>query len=186
MSSADLEASKKEAAKEVKTENASSGNVATVKRPSSNVSKTPSLFDNRAEIKALSDNFEKNRGNLPWPISAGNVSMHFGRQTYIDKINIDNPGITIESSAGSSVKAVFDGEVSAIINVGPVQGVILKHGKYFTTYSNLSSVSVSKGQQVKMGQVLGKLEEKDEGRGELEFLITNDKNQNENPERWLR
>ncbi len=183
---ADLEASKKESAKEVKTENASSGNVATVKRPSSNVSKTPSLFDNRAEIKALSDNFEKNRGNLPWPISAGNVSMHFGRQTYIDKINIDNPGITIESSAGSSVKAVFDGEVSAIINVGPVQGVILKHGKYFTTYSNLSSVSVSKGQQVKMGQVLGKLEEKDEGRGELEFLITNDKNQNENPERWLR
>jgi len=114
--------------------------------------------------------------------------MHFGRQTYVEgvKIILDNPGITIESSAGSSVKAVFDGEVSAIINVGPVQGVILKHGKYFTTYSNLSSVSVSKGQQVKMGQVLGKLEEKDEGRGELEFLITNDKNLNENPERWLR
>jgi len=185
---ADIEASKKEASKEVKTETVSSGNVAAIKRPSSGVSKTPSLFDNRAEIKALSDNFEKNRGNLPWPISSGNISMHFGRQTYVEgvKIILDNPGITIESSAGSSVKAVFDGEVSAIINVGPVQGVILKHGKYFTTYSNLGSVSVSKGQQVKMGQLLGKLEEKDEGRGELEFLITNDKNQNENPERWLR
>ena len=74
----------------------------------------------------------------------------------------------------------------SVFSVGDVQGVILKHGKYFTTYSNLGSVSVSKGQQVKMGTVLGRVAEKDEGRGELEFLITDDKNRNLDPEKWLR
>lgn len=139
------------------------------------------------EVRLLSDNFEKNKGNLPWPVNAGRVSMKFGKVKYEGlPLDYDNPGITIEADAGSSIKASFDGEVSAVISIGPVQGVILKHGKYFTTYSNLSSVSVSKGQQVKTGHVLGKLEEKDSGRGELEFVITNDRNINLNPESWLK
>ena len=187
---ADLEASKKatEANKEVKADNSSSSSAGatTTRRTASTAPKTASVFDNRPELKALSDNFEKNRGNLPWPVSAGNVSMHFGPQVYIDKVKYDNPGITIEANEGSSIKAVFDGEVTYIINIGSVQGVIVKHGKYFTTYSNLESVNVSKGQQVKMGQVIGKLAEKEDGRGELEFLITNEKSQNVDPEKWLR
>lgn len=140
------------------------------------------------EAKLLSDNFEKNHNKLPWPLSNGRIAMKFGPVKYegLDGIIYNNPGITIEADAGSSVKAVFDGEVSTVISIGQTQGVILKHGKYFTTYSNLSSVNVSKGQQVKTGQVLGKLDEKDGGRGELEFLITNDKNVNLNPESWLR
>lgn len=150
------------------------------------VVKSESVFDNRPEIKALSDNFEKNRGNLPWPVSAGTISMKYGRQNYFEKVDYDNPGITIETSAGNSVKTVFDGEVTAIINVGGVQGVIIKHGKYFTTYSNLESVNVTKGQQVKMGQTIGKVSEKEDGRGDLEFLISNDKYQNYDPEKWLR
>lgn len=183
---ADVEASKKntEVAKETKT-TSSPGSTTTISRPTKEA-KAPSVFDNRPELKALSDNFEKNRGNLPWPVSAGNISMHFGPQVYIDKVKYDNPGITIEANEGSSVKAVFDGEVTYIINIGSVQGVIMKHGKYFTTYSNLASVNVSKGQQVKMGQVIGKLAEKEDGRGELEFLITNEKSQNVDPEKWLR
>ncbi|ULQ51033.1 murein hydrolase activator EnvC family protein [Flavihumibacter fluvii] len=140
------------------------------------------------ENKLLSDNFEKNQNKLPWPISAGRIAMKFGPVKYegLDGITYNNPGITIEADAGSSVKAVFDGEVSTVISIGQTQGVILKHGKYFTTYSNLSSVNVGKGQQVKTGQVIGRLDEKDGGRGELEFLITNDKNVNLNPESWLR
>jgi murein hydrolase activator len=156
-------------------------------KPAREVKPLESL-DDVAENKILSDNFEKNQNKLPWPINAGRIAMKFGPVKYegLDGITYNNPGITIEGDAGSSVKAVFDGEVSTVISIGQTQGVILKHGKYFTTYSNLSSVSVSKGQQIKTGQVIGKLDEKDSGRGELEFLITNDKNVNLNPESWLR
>jgi septal ring factor EnvC (AmiA/AmiB activator) len=113
--------------------------------------------------------------------------MHFGIQKVegLDKITMDNPGITIETDAGKAVKAVFDGEVSYIINIGEIQGVIIKHGKYFSTYSNLSSATVSKGQQVKRGQVIGHVADKGDGDGELEFLISNEKS-NINPELWLR
>jgi hypothetical protein len=45
---------------------------------------------------------------------------------------------------------------------------------------------VSKGEKVKTGQLIGRLEEKDAGRGELEFIITNDDRINLNPELWLR
>jgi len=149
--------------------------------------KSMSPFDADPEARALSVDFEKNRGSLPWPIEAGNVSMHFGIQRVegLDKITYDNPGITIETIAGKAVKAVFDGEVSYIINIGDIQGVIIKHGKYFTTYSNLSSASVAKGQQVKRGQVIGHVADKGDGDGELEFLISNERN-NVNPEQWLR
>ena len=151
------------------------------------VTRPGSVFDADPESKALSDDFEKNRGSLPWPVESGRISMHFSRQK-VEGLNIDydNPGITIETEAGKSVKAVFEGEVAAVINVGPVQGVILKHGKYFSTYSNLESASVSKGQTVKRGQVIGRVAEKEDGQGELEFLISNERNQNFNPEIWLR
>lgn len=163
----------------------SSGSSNIAKPKVGNNSRAVSVFDADPEAKALSDNFEKNRGSLPWPVT-GNVSMHFGPQKYFGEITYDNPGITIEATAGASVKAVFDGDVTAVISIGPVQGVILKHGKYFTSYSNLSSVAVSKGQQVKRGQSIGKVAEKDDGKGDIEFLISNDANHNFDPERWLR
>ncbi|MEO5999343.1 MAG: peptidoglycan DD-metalloendopeptidase family protein [Chitinophagaceae bacterium] len=149
--------------------------------------KTMSVFDADPESKALSVDFEKNRGSLPWPIESGKISMHFGIQKVegLEKITYNNHGITIETDAGKSVKAVFEGEVSLILNIGEVQGIILKHGKYFTTYSNLSSASVSKGQQVKRGQVIGHVADKGDGDGELEFLISNEKS-DLNPELWLR
>lgn len=58
---------------------------------------------------------------------------------------------------------------------------MIRHGKYFTTYSNLSAASVSKGQLVHTGQMLGKLADI----GQLDFLISDDKDLAYNPELWL-
>ena len=138
-------------------------------------------FDNRADV-VLSDNFEKNKGHLPWPVSAGNVVMTYGPHEYIKGVTHNNPGLTIETGVGSAIKAVFDGMVQNVINVGDVQAVILRHGKYFTTYSNLAEVSVSKNQAVRTGEVIGKLADI----GQLEFIISDDKDRNLDPERWLR
>lgn len=183
------EAKKKDAETKANVEKPTpSGKVANVGN-SNTASSTPvetkprniTVFDNRADV-AMSDNFEKNKGHLPWPMNAGNIVMTYGPHEYIKGITHNNPGITIEAGAGNSVKAVFDGVVQNVINVGDVQAVILRHGKYFTTYSNLSNVSVSKGEPVKTGQAVGKLADI----GQLEFILSDDKDRNLDPERWLR
>ncbi|MEO6917002.1 MAG: peptidoglycan DD-metalloendopeptidase family protein, partial [Chitinophagaceae bacterium] len=150
--------------------------------------KNSSVFDADPESRALSADFEKNKRSLPWPVESGRISMHFGRQRVegLGSLEYDNQGITIETEAGKVVKAVFEGEVSYIFNVGDVQAVTVKHGKYFTTYSNLSSASVSKNQNIKRGQTIGRVAEKADGQGELEFLISDEKGKPLNPESWLR
>jgi len=72
-----------------------------------------------------------------------------------------------------------------VTNIDNMQLVVLKHGAYFTTYSNLSGVSVSRGQTVRTGQVLGRVAPNDEGAGSIDLIISNEKG-NLNPETWLR
>jgi septal ring factor EnvC (AmiA/AmiB activator) len=137
------------------------------------------------KMKTLPDNFGPSKGNLPWPV-AGNVSMHFGLQRYGTKgLIVDNPGITIATAADVPVKAVFDGQVLDVTAIGSAQAVIITHGRYYTAYSNLSSVSVTKGQQVQSGQVVGKVAENKDGKGDIEFVISNGV-RNFDPEKWLR
>jgi murein hydrolase activator len=132
-------------------------------------------------------NFENNKGKLPWPVDAGFVSGQFGRrQVEGTKLWEDNDGIRIEMPApGASVKAVADGEVSSIFDLGGEQAVVVRHGKYFTTYSHLSSVNVSKGSQVKAGTVLGKAAANDAGVGETLFMVSTASGF-VNPESWLK
>jgi septal ring factor EnvC (AmiA/AmiB activator) len=79
---------------------------------------------------------------LPWPVDKV-VKIPFGTYT-IDGTKLKAIiGLTVVQNR-SSVKAVFDGVVSAVHNYGDGAAVVIRHGKYFTSYSNLSSVSVSK------------------------------------------
>ncbi|HUR10617.1 MAG TPA: peptidoglycan DD-metalloendopeptidase family protein [Flavitalea sp.] len=145
-----------------------------------------SVFESTPEGAIVSDNFEKNRGKLPWPVESGHVKTPFGNYSVAEtKIVGNNPGITIEMQSGASVKAVFDGDVSSVFEVEGVSAVMLRHGKYFTTYSGLSSVNVSKGSKVKAGQVMGRAADNEDGNGEIEFLLMQE-NRNLNPEVWLR
>ncbi|HEY4208550.1 MAG TPA: peptidoglycan DD-metalloendopeptidase family protein, partial [Puia sp.] len=140
---------------------------------------TKSVFSSDEDVH-LSGNFEKNKGHLPWPVT-GTVSMAFGPHEYIKGIIHNNQGVTIDVSAGAAVKAVFEGVVSSVFNVGDVSAIIIRHGKYFTTYSNLSTVSVSKGEQVKTGQIIGRVGEI----GQLEFVLSDEKDHMFDPEKWL-
>lgn len=139
---------------------------------------------NEAETK-LAASFEANRAKLPWPVDNGVVSIPYG-QSVVGGLSIDNPGITISTpSAGGSVKAVFNGEVSAVSNLGDGMMVMIRHGKYFTIYSNLSSATVSKGDMVKTGQVVGRTGQADDGSGgQLDFMLMIE-NRNVNPQPWL-
>jgi len=150
--------------------------------------KTESFLELNAEAKALGVSFENNKNKLPWPVDQGYVCIHYGSYTIEGtKLKGDNPGITIcTPQPGTNVKSVFDGEVVSVFNIGDTKSVMIRHGKYFTVYSNLSSVSVSKGGDVKRNQSIGKVavDEEDGEGGKLEFLLMNE-NKKLNPEQWL-
>jgi murein hydrolase activator len=129
----------------------------------------------------LSGDFEKNRGHLPWPLS-GTISMTYGLHEYMKGVTHFNLGITIDASTGAAVKAVFNGQVQAVFNVGDASVVMIRHGKYFTTYSNLSTVSVSKGDQIKTGQIIGQVADP----GSLDFVLSDEKDNKFDPEKWLK
>ncbi len=143
------------------------------------------LLGSAADVK-LNANFISNRGSLPWPVEKGYMMMRFGPQKLEELgVTVDNPGITIGSDIGTPVKALFDGEVSSVTNIENMQVVILKHGAYFTTYSNLSGITISRGQAIRTGQVLGRVAPNDEGIGSIDLIISNERG-NLNPEGWLR
>jgi septal ring factor EnvC (AmiA/AmiB activator) len=148
--------------------------------------KSKSVFDATPEGELISDNFEKNRGKLPWPVDKGQIKIHFGPYRIAElKITGNNPGLTLETEEGAAVKAVFDGEVISVFEVDGSSAVFVRHGKYFTTYSNLNSVTVGRNQHVKAGQVLGKAASNSEGNGEIEFVLMQD-TRNLDPEPWIR
>ena len=150
------------------------------------VKKTPeiSILLN-AENEALNEKFVNNRGGLPWPVDKGYLLMHYGRNQLPSGTVLDLTGITVATEIGSSVKTIFDGVVSKVLFVEDMQVIIIQHGKYFSTYSNLESVSVQTGQNVKTGQVIGKAAANLDGIGAVDFYI-NDERNNFDPQRWLK
>jgi murein hydrolase activator len=146
--------------------------------------KSNSVLVSSEADKALNASFEKNKGSLPWPAD-GFVISHFGPNQYPGGIDYNNPGVSIGTKVGESVKAVFDGEVTLVSYIDNKQAVFIKHGKYFTVYSNLASANVQRGDKVKTGQVIGKADANDEGQGEVDFILMKESD-NVNPESWLR
>lgn len=175
------------AAKKAAANNAASNPNTAANAPAKTTTAKPkSVFAATPEGELISDNFEKNRGKLPWPIDKGQIKIHFGPYKIPElKITGNNPGLTLETEEGAAVKAVFDGEVISVFEVDGTSAVFVRHGKYFTTYSNLNGVSVSRNQHVKAGQVLGKAASNGEGNGEIEFVLMQD-TRNLDPEPWIR
>lgn len=143
-------------------------------------------LDLNAKDVALNSSFQANRALLPWPVDNGIVTFTFGRNR-IDNLDFDNPGITIATpSQGVAVKTVFEGVVSGIYNMGDGMAITVRHGKYFTTYSNLSSVTVSKDQTVKTGQQIGRAGMNEAGNGGSVDFILMIETRNVDPKPWLR
>jgi septal ring factor EnvC (AmiA/AmiB activator) len=108
---------------------------------------------------ALSDNFESNKGKLPWPVERGVLFSSFGEHAhpYIKGIKTRNDGIDIATDEGSQARAIFEGEVRSIISVPGTANyaILIKHGNFFTLYSNITKAIVNPGQKVKAKQSLG-------------------------------
>lgn len=158
-----------------------------VAKPAAPEKKQASVFDAAPEALVVSKKFEENRGRLPWPVERGEITLRYGTNKVPAKmrdLNVISEGLTWETAIGANVKAVFDGEVSSVFNIGNHKMIIIKHGRYFTAYGSLGSVSVSRGQTVSTGQVIGKAGVNDYGEGEVYFQLDTESGQI-NPEPWL-
>ena len=175
---------KKNAAKK-KAAAASSGETTPIKTTPVSTTK----IELTPEGKLSSDSFKANKGQLPWPTEKGYISTGYGDQPHPDYSNIviHNSGIDITTDSGSSARAVFAGEVSGVqvSQTTNTYTVLVRHGDFFTAYSNLSSVSVAVGNKVSAKQTLGKIKTNAKGNSVLKFVI----NQNTtvlNPKSWLK
>lgn len=133
--------------------------------------------------------FQQKRGQLPWPVEDGFVSRSYGRQKHptLKNIEITNNGIDIRTNDAATVRVIYEGRVAGVQFVpGHDYTVIIQHGNYYTVYSNLAETSVSKGDQVRARQVIGRVSTNTvTGASELHFELWNQK-ERMNPETWIR
>ena len=138
--------------------------------------------------KTLSSNFVNNKGNLPWPVERGVISSSYGKHASVvsDKVTVTNNGIDIATTEGAQARAVFEGEVTSVVKLtGANTVVIIRHGEYFTVYSNLENVTVKRGDKVKTKQNIGTVHtNKTEDKTELHFELLKEQNR-QNPANWL-
>ena len=119
---------------------------------------TTDMFALTPEEQLLSDNFAENQGRLLWPVERGIITSSFGEQPHpvLRGIKINNNGVEISATQGSTARAIFEGVVSRVITIpGGNFAVIIRHGEYLTVYSNLSEVFVRNGDRVSLRQELG-------------------------------
>lgn len=137
-----------------------------------------------SEDRRLSGNFESNRGRLPMPIVGSyKIVNRFGTNNVTDvkgHVTLDKKGIDIKGQPGAQVRAIYDGEVTAVFNYYGTTVVIIRHGSYLSVYCELASVNVSRGQKVSARQTIGKVGSD----GLMQFQLRKG-NSKLNPELWL-
>ena len=135
----------------------------------------------------VSNSFANNKGKLPWPVAKGAKVGDFGSYPHPDvpSVMIENRGIDILVEPNTSVRAVFQGEVTGILDVMGTKVLMIRHGEYLSVYQNLASVNVKKGDKVTTKQTVGSVARSSTNNTyELHFEVWKN-NVYLNPNQWL-
>ncbi|MBD0850557.1 peptidoglycan DD-metalloendopeptidase family protein [Maribacter arenosus] len=154
--------------------------------------KTGSVSSNKfvltPEATLVANNFSANKGKLIWPVEKGIKSQGFGiyKDPVYPGIKHQSNGVIITTDEGAKARAIFEGEVIAILSVpGGNKGVQIKHGNFISTYYNLSDLYVKKGDKVGIKAELGKIyTNRSNGQTRLKFYLYQDTSRL-NPEEWV-
>ena len=132
--------------------------------------------------------FGKDRGQLPWP-TEGRVVTGFGRETH-PRFGTETvrTGIDIEAPEGTPIRAVAAGTVAYR---GWLKGygnlLVLDHGDgYYTLYAHASQILVDEGDQVKGGELIGRVGETGSVEGPRLHFEVRYQSRAEDPRLWLR
>lgn len=142
-----------------------------------------------AESFNLSRVFAENRGKLPMPVTGTSTIVgNFGTRQHKEwNITTNSNGIDIQTESSSNIRTVFAGEVSKVFSSpGSNTCVIVRHGDYYTFYSNIYNLHVKLGDKVETGQSLGSIyTDPDTGISTMHFQLWQKTNKL-NPAPWLR
>ena len=138
--------------------------------------------------KVLSTTFSANKGKLPWPVERGMISSSYGKHASAvsDKVTVTNNGVDIATTENAKARCVFEGVVVSVVKPSASNiGVIIRHGDYFTVYSQLDEVYVNRGDKVTTKQNIGKVHtDRSEGNTEIHFELRHG-TETLNPSLWL-
>ena len=120
--------------------------------------KKSKIIDLTSEEFKLTNDFVGNKGKLPWPSEKGIISSTFGEHKHpvLRKVKVKNNGIDILTDKDGIVQTVFSGTVISVRAISNTNtAIIIRHGEYFTVYSNLNKVFVKRGDKVQTKQEIG-------------------------------
>ncbi len=120
----------------------------------------PAPFLTTKEENLLGKSFQSNRGRLPWPVEKGTVTENYGKNPHPTLVNVytNNNGVDISTPRSATVRCVYEGEVTSVLNIsGAGKVVIVKHGNFRTVYANLQEVYVTKGSVLSTKSPIGLL-----------------------------
>lgn len=147
-----------------------------------------SRFTLTPEASIVASNFTAAKGKLIWPVEKGIKKQGFGvyKDAVYPGIKHQSNGVIIATDEGATARAVFEGEVIAILAVpGGNKGVQIKHGNFISTYYNLSELFVKKGDKVQVKEALGRIHtNRSNGLTQLKFYLYRDATRL-NPEEWI-
>ncbi|HEA20184.1 MAG TPA: peptidase M23 [Pricia antarctica] len=148
----------------------------------------PSKFLLTPEAAIVANSFSANKGKMIWPVEKGFKSQGYG--VYADAIypgiKHESNGVVITTDAGAKARAIFRGEVIGILSIpGGNKAVQVKHGNFISTYYNLSTIYVKKGDRVNAKTVLGDIyTNRSNGQTRLKFYLHQNTSKL-NPEDWV-
>ncbi len=169
------------------TKRKSNSNATASKRKTEVPNPAAAVLSNTPETIKLSNDFESNRGRLPWPVEQGIISSSFGRHSHPlwKDVVVNNNGVNINSGKGSKARSIFEGKVIRVLLVVDKYAVLIQHGEYFTLYSNLEQVYVKAGDKVITRQPLGLIKTNEEDdKTELHLEVWRGSNKMD-PENWI-
>ena len=138
-----------------------------------------------SEDRRLSGNFESNKGRFPMPITGPYKIVNTQGQNRVEGLKgttiRELRGIELKGQPGAQVRCIFDGEVSGVARYGDAVIIIVRHGMFFSVYSDLSSASVTRGQKVSARQALGAVNRE----GTMKFELRRISGAPVNPLAWL-
>ncbi|MFN8309318.1 MAG: peptidoglycan DD-metalloendopeptidase family protein [Chitinophagales bacterium] len=108
----------------------------------------------------LSKDFASNKGHLPWPVAKGTIIAYFGKREHptLKGVFIENNGLDIKTADGSNARSIFGGSVVSVFTLPTTQTcIIVKHGDYFSVYSNIMKAAVSTNDNLIARQNIGTL-----------------------------
>ena len=137
----------------------------------------------------LSNNFAQNKGKLPYPVEQGIITGKYGLSPHPTqpKVTVNNNGVDISTTKGAKARTVFEGEVCFVTSQGSNNAILIRHGLYFTLYSNIEKVFVKVGDKVTTGQEIGRIHTNvSDGKTILHFEIWQENKTTVNPALWIK